>query len=70
MKQVVIVMNVDGVDTYLTIELENCVDYFLMNVEQRDGGVDTKLEEQVIGTEDLRNLRDAIDFIIGGKEQG
>ncbi len=70
MSRVILLMNVDGVDTYLTVELENNGDYFLINIEQRHCGVDTTLSEQLLSIKDLLSLRNAIDYIITTQDGG
>lgn len=65
MKKAMLMIHMEGTDTYLTIELEDCEDYQMINIEQRDCGTDVTLTEQIVGKKDLRKLRDAIDYIIG-----
>ena len=59
----------DGTDTYLSVELETCDDYYLIYIEQRDCGVDVILEQQIVSEEELLNLRGAIDYIVKTNKQ-
>ena len=69
MKRTQTILHIDGTDSYLDIELENCSDYHLIGIKQRDDGVDVTLSEQVVSKGDLLNLRDAIDYIVKTNKQ-
>ncbi|RFA36196.1 hypothetical protein CAI16_05230 [Virgibacillus dokdonensis] len=63
MKKIYLLINV-GEEKILRVNISDCEEYYMLDIGAYDDGNEIVYTEDVFQKEDLKKLRDAIDFMI------
>lgn len=64
-KRVIVDIDLEETDSYLQIDIHDHDDYYMLAIERIESGVRFVLTEQVISKENLIELRDSLNLMIG-----